>query len=784
NSSFATVRVTNPPQAEVTLGAGTTVANNLVQIREGQTAQVTFRLGSSPQRVTGRVLDQNGNPLAGVIIGGVISGATPPVVLVASAAPTDANGVYTLVTTGATPSADIPEGNYILTASLIGYSSGTATITVGGSGTLTVPDITLTQLQPGSVSGLVTGGARLTTPVAGAVVTLFPYVNGAPIDTGKQSVTTTVVTTVNGYSYNYRFDSVPPGQYVATARFIPAGAGDANNAASLALVGNPNPSAVFTVTENAETRSINFTLTPLQTYPAGLQMISLPNDYSGFTPYQVFGLAPNADNDEDGTPGSANDQSLYNVFAVADWKIDQSGYAFFGQRFPGQPEIRFQPATGYFVRFGDPTPVVLAGQGAPTNTFDKQLPNAGWYILGNPFGSVTLPIIQNVPLDITRDLTFTYQINGVQRSAVRLDQAVVDGAAQRVVFDFSGSQAGSQYRQTTAMLPFQGYWFRAFVPMTLRFTYPGLPSGDLTRATAQSNNGELMAAAVAELMKTNKTRAAAQPRSQGGLTRSFTSKGTSDWRLQIAARQGDFMDTDNSIGVSPNAKDGFDTTSDTVKPPMVGEEQSLYVTIDGSDDKGRAVSGFSDNIRASGTASKTWEFTVQTTSEQEVTLFWPNVNRLPRNLDPVLVDIQTGRRVSLRTGGASYRYQPKGRSAQRFRVEVNAAASRPLALTNVKTNRVQNVGGDGRAVMGSAYRFSFTATQEADVTADIQRMDGRTMRRLQTRAQANRESSFVWDGRDDGGASMPAGTYIISLTAKDANTGSLVRTRIPILTVR
>jgi hypothetical protein len=92
---------------------------------------------------------------------------------------------------------------------------------------------------------------------------------------------------------------------------------------------------------------------------------------------------------------------------------------------------------------------------------------------------------------------------------------------------------------------------------------------------------------------------------------------------------------------------------------MVGQDQSLYLTIDGSDDKGRSVSGFADNIRSSSTASKTWEFTVQTTSDQEVTLFWPNVNRLPRNLDPVLVDIQTGRRVSLRTGGASYRFQPK-----------------------------------------------------------------------------------------------------------------------------
>jgi flagellar hook assembly protein FlgD len=83
-----------------------------------------------------------------------------------------------------------------------------------------------------------------------------------------------------------------------------------------------------------------------------------------------------------------------------------------------------------------------------------------------------------------------------------------------------------------------------------------------------------------------------------------------------------------------------------------------------------------------------------------------------------------------------------------------------------------------------AFRFSFTATQEADVTAEIQRMDGRVLRRMQTRAEAGRETAFVWDGRDQGGSSLPAGSYIVSLTAKDANTGALVKTRVPILSVR
>ncbi|MBC8102273.1 MAG: carboxypeptidase regulatory-like domain-containing protein [Cytophagales bacterium] len=794
NTFTKDVRVTTvPPQPAVTLGPGTTVVNNLVNIGEGATAQIDFRLGSSPQPVAGKVVDTDGQPVAGVTVTGVLLNATPAVVVVQSAAPTNASGDYTLVTVAtapATPVADIPEGTYILTGTRAGYQQvtpPTVQIQVGGAGTLTAPNIVLRQLAPGQVSGLVTGGSAGTTPITGAVVTLIPVVNGAPVDdpNGNPTATTTAVVTEGtgaaAYRFNYRFTAVPAGQYVAVVRFNPAG----NAADALALVGTPNPSAIFTVTESTETRNINFVLRSLQTYPAGLQMISLPNDYSGVTPYQVFNLAPENDNNEDGTVDQP-DVDIFNIFTVANYKEDQTGYELFGQRFLADAtynaNLRFLQGTGYFVRFGRDTGIALGGRGEASNTFSKTLPVAGWYILGNPFGSVTQSTVQATPLNLTTDITFSYTANGVTQNQVLLSQAVSDGVVQQVVFDFTGSNNGSQYRQTQSLLPFFGYWFRSYVPMTLQFNYPAAGPTRAAGQTAAAGSGKVTAAMVAEMMKASKAQAALKTRSQGGLHRSVSSKGLSDWRLQIAARQGDLVDTDNTVGVAPGAKDGFDTGFDTVKPPMMSQDKSLYLTIDGTDERGRSASSFSDNIRASGGGkAKTWEFTVQTTSEQEVTLYWPNVNRLPRNLDPVLVDIQSGKRVSLRNGASSYRYQPQGRSAQHFRIEINPAASRPLALTNVKTSRVP---GRSQGGAGNGYRFSFTATQEADVTAEVQDPRGRTVRRMQTRAQASRESAFVWDGRSENGGNLAAGPYFITLTARDATTGALVRTRVPIITVR
>ncbi len=58
-----------------------------------------------------------------------------------------------------------------------------------------------------------------------------------------------------------------------------------------------------------------------------------------------------------------------------------------------------------------------------------------------------------------------------------------------------------------------------------------------------------------------------------------------------------------------------------------------------------------------------------------MTLFWPNVNRLPRNLQPTLVDVTTGRRVSMRSGASSYRFTPEGRATRLFRIRVAPPAS-------------------------------------------------------------------------------------------------------------
>ena len=255
--------------------------------------------------------------------------------------------------------------------------------------------------------------------------------------------------------------------------------------------------------------------------------------------------------------------------------------------------------------------------------------------------------------------------------------------------------------------------------------------------------------------------------------------------MQLAVKQGDLLDTDNSVGIAPNAKDGYDTQFDTEKPPIITAAPMVYLSIEGKDAKGGRAT-LADDIRdgsQAGVAKRTWNFNVQPAEGKgDVTVFWPNVNRLPRGVEPFLVDDANGKRIPMRSA-SSYTYAPGtadgGRAVHNFRVEVAKPSSIPLMLTNVRQTRVGTRGVGGQ----SGYRIAFKVTREADVTMEVQTLTGRTMSTLTTRARSGTDGVLFWDGRAQAGYDLPAGAYVLTITAKDSE-GSVVQVRQPILSLR
>jgi hypothetical protein len=741
----ATIFVTDPAQTNIRIGPGTTVgAGGLLTIRSRETAVIDFILPAAPQPVSGRVFDTANNAgIPGATVTATRTEADGTVTTIATTT-TDAEGRYAF--------GPISEGLISITAQAPGYTPVTITVTVVGA-PITNADIGLTKAPPGTIAGLV---KNIVTdqPVGGITVQLFAA--GAPANATPLRQVQTINGTAPGAAgapvINYRFDNVDIGSYVvrivlpdATTRVQPVevavtvetakearadfnllppgsisglvtsfGTGQVVTGATVQLyqngtlittvqttarqtaadgyvfnyrfdnvpVGTYNvrvnkdglpttpDEVVVTVNPGQETRNVNFQVRPLFIYAEGIQMISTPRNYQDVDTRSVFNLVAGGDNDGNGVPGEPNDQSVFSVFNVADWT---------GQEYRISPDIRLVVGKGYFVRFGATATVTAQGgpTGGPGTTFDINLPYGGWHIIGNPFDPAT---VGDVDLATSTTVVEAADNNGDGRTSYTLREAVQAGVGgtvngtpialvRDVVYYYTGSSGGSQYIQDNRLRPWLGYWFRTFRPVTLRLTAPA---------------GQAVGRSVRTLTYEEKNQAR---------TRSLASKGTNDWRLQVAARQGDLRDTDNSVGVAPGASDGFDFTHDNEKPPRIEQAPSVYLAFQGRGVTGGATD-FTDDVRAADGAPKTYQFTVTPAENKgDVTVFWPNINRVPRGVVPTLVDVATGKRTPMRSA-SGYRFVPTGRTAARRSsagwdepVAGSGAHRRALARRNVHQGR-------------------------------------------------------------------------------------------------
>ena len=796
NEAFGEVRVVSATQGTIRLGTGTTVLlpdpNNpnpfrpAVPILEGVTAQIDFLLPSAPQAVQGQVVVQGTTtPIPNANITATLLGSTT----VVATAVTDANGNYTLSLVSPAAGSDatlLPGGTYVIHADANGFNPASppsvndVQVAVGGGSTAPfaqAPLIQLAALPPGSVSGLVqinNGSVLTSSGVTGAVVNFYVVSTVNGVDQQQTTIAfsanvtepPTTTAEVPPYRFNYIATNVKPGRYNAYV-------------SKTGLSGSPTPFANVVITAGVETRNINFTLQPPKIYGAGIQLLSVPFDYSAIDPRTIFGLTATGDNNGNGTPNEAVDQTIYNTFNVADWT---------GTDYNISPTIPLRLGKGYFVRFGSISVVTAPSGGSPQGSFTINLTNS-WNLIGHPFDNRANPGSPAPDINITDPTvtTFSYTTATGTKTNVGLSEAVADGVVGSVAYSYTGSNAGSTYVQTGLIRPFFGYWFRAFAAVQMTVQYP-----DPTFRSVLPGRAAVQKPAYIKASPANGGRFVTQTREDADkpIFRSITSKGLTDWRLQLSAQQGSLKDSDNSIGVASDAKNGFDNRYDNEKPPMVevANADSLYLGIKGQDATGRATT-FSDQVQNAftGGAVKSWEFTVQASNAGggDVTITWPNVARLPRGVEPVLIDTVSGKRVNMRSAGSSYRFAPSsGRAVHTFRVEVAPPATTPLDIVNVRVNRTPGSGGRGT---GTGFRFAFTTTRDADVIARVETLTGQEVRTITSRAVRGTESTITWDGRGVNGADVPAGLYMLSITARDsraASGGAQVTRRVPIVSIR
>lgn len=415
-----------------------------------------------------------------------------------------------------------------------------------------------------------------------------------------------------------------------------------------------------------------------------------------------------------------------NTLLLAQWRQSLPG----DDKYLKYPDLEpITPGKGYWAGFPVPITVKIVGQLPEREPRTSVSLLFGWNQIGTPYQTA---------LNIN-DLEFQF---GPDNQGVDLQTAITKGwieavnlpapVGQVAVYQFG---AGG-YSKATTLEPWKGYFIKVRVAEGLTLTYTP-PS---TRQAAQQR------------------RSSVQPPASG-------------WVLPVVLRTKG-RSASVYIGQAEGASAGFDRGLDGPKPPAVSRmvPDLSIVRMDWGADSGEY---FSD-IQPLG-ARTAWELTALCPDpEATYTLSWPDLNQVPRNVRLVLHDLATGTRRYL-DSSSGYTFAPGGSPTRRFRIEAenrSRAALRILHLT-ARPNR-----------SSGALQIGFELTQGASVSATVRGGSGSLVRKIvQGRAAGQGSTALLWDSRDENGIAVPAGTYLLEVTAVSEN-GEVARVVQPVILVR
>ena len=159
----------------------------------------------------------------------------------------------------------------------------------------------------------------------------------------------------------------------------------------------------------------DFTIGIVHTFPAGIAMFSLPEDFGSMAAGAILG---------------------YSSPTLARWEPDTSAYDVT----PAPEVATIVPGEGYWVRFPDIETITVPGTLIPSNVPFAILLHAGWNMVGDPF-------TDGVPVS-----GISIQTNdGIAQS---LEAAVNSEIIGPTIWGFSGGS----YIAADTLSPYQGYW--------------------------------------------------------------------------------------------------------------------------------------------------------------------------------------------------------------------------------------------------------------------------------------------------------------------------------------
>jgi subtilisin family serine protease len=343
------------------------------------------------------------------------------------------------------------------------------------------------------------------------------------------------------------------------------------------------------------------------------------------------------------------------------------------------------------------TALVVDVSGAPATT-DQQLGFAiGWNQLGNPF-------TQAVPISALK----------VRVGGTTYDLPTSNQYGYTADYLWAYDALTSSYALVSQSLPFA----RTEVRPGDGFFFFGAKTGQLLVPLPVSPAGEQKPAQVA------------------------AKSSSSDWSLRLVAAVDGAADTDNFLGVSPQAAQRNGVCS----PPLASGGVDLFFP----EQTARCATSFRTDLGS----GQTWELGVVARPGSRIRLSWPDLSQLPRDCRPVLKDLVTGQSTYLRTSTGHAFSLGATEPERKFTLEISTKAGDLLAIRSLEARPA------ARAV-----QISYTLSSPATVSVDVLNLAGRIVRSLPAIARDGGVATTLWDGNSTRGSRAPAGTYLVRVTA-------------------
>ena len=355
----------------------------------------------------------------------------------------------------------------------------------------------------------------------------------------------------------------------------------------------------------------------------------------------------------------------------------------------------------------------------------------GWNLIGNPY-NVAFQLGEIVGASNTNPSSSYTFVQLVQQGLISGSLAYWDTGTQNY---------GFIQNTTSKVEPQRGYWIFVFASQDVVIRYP---------AVFQTN-----------FRSQNETVVPWQ-------------QSEKQWRLQLAARNAGSADVQNYLGKASSAVNAKSLR--VYEPPMAPVSDALSLSID------KTIDGVNSRLAQSLTEQTgRQEFLVKVDSRVAgpVTVTWPNLSTIPKNVRAKLVDVSTGETRDLRKV-SGYTFEAEANLTREFKIQIEPGTVAKAVIGAVNVVPI----GRGTGTAMTSVRLNYTLGSDATTTVRILSSNGREVMIIGSgRADKAGQNEVVWNLRDQANRSVAPGTYRAEIVAEGQD-GERVRKITPIIVTR